>query len=223
MEFEEKRLVFYRYLRAIELKPGYATAHQWYGFMLVAQGRVAEAIAKMTEARSLDPLTPFVSASLAWSQYVARQYDQSISESQRILQAHPDFHVAHYNLGLAFEQKHMYAQAIAEFDAARRLDPESPHTLSLLGHAYAVSGDSDLAREVLDQLKQMAEQKTVNPFYFALVYLGLGEKDQAFAELEQAADFRSEELLVLKVDPRFDGLRSDPRFEGLLRRMNLAP
>ncbi len=211
------------YLKALELKPGYATAHQWYGYMLAEMGRLPEAIAELTEARSLDPLTPLVSANLAWVQYLSRQYDQSILENKAILQAHPDFPVAHYNLGLAFEQKHMYKEAIAAFEAARDLDREAPHTVAFLAHAYAISGNLDQARETLDQLKQMSVRMTVSPFLIALVYVGLGENDQAFAWLEKAADFRSEELLAIKVDPRFDGLHSDPRFEGLLRRVNLAP
>ena len=211
------------YLKALDLKPGYAPAHQMFGIMLAEQGRLVEALAQLTEARKLDPLTPYVSANLAWVEYLARRYDQAILENQRILQAHPDFHVAHYNLGQIFVQQRKYVQAIAEFEAAWRLDPENAFPPAMLGYAYAVSGDPEQAREILNQLQEMSERLTVSPFYYALVHVGLGEKDKAFSWFDRAADFRSEELLNLKVDPKFDGLHTDPRFERLLRRMNLAP
>jgi tetratricopeptide (TPR) repeat protein len=210
------------YKRALELNPGYAPAHQFYGGYLAGQGRWEEAITELTRARELDPLTPWVSTNLAYFYYLARRYDEAITQLRKIIETDPNFPVAHYTLGLAYEQKGMFAEAIAECNQARLLDPKLPFLLSYLGHAYAVSGKRDEARRMLEELKKSAKQTYVDLYYVAIIYVGLGETDQAFAWLEKAYQERSENLLALKVDPVFDSLRSDPRFADLLRRLNLS-
>ncbi len=211
------------YRRALELNPSYATAHQYYGFYLTEQGRLEEALVAMTEARKLDPLTPYISANLAWIHYLARRPDEALAQNKRLVEAEPKFAVAHYGLGLNYQQKGMIEEAIVEFEQARSLDPENPFLLALLGQAYAISGKQDDARRMLAALQERAKHRLTDPFNNALIYVGLGEKDQVFAWLEKAYDFRSEGLLTLKVEPLYDSLRADPRFTDLLRRMNLAP
>ena len=209
------------YQRALELNPSYAPAHQWYGAYLAEQGRMTEAITKMTRASELDPLTSWISTNLAWFYYLARQPDEAIEQLRKIITADPDFFVAHYTLGMAYEQKGMFEAAINELNQARRLDPKC--CLMHLGHVYAISGRRAEAQQMLDELMKQAKQSVFNPYDIAPIYAGLGEKDLAFAWLEKAREYRAESLLFLKVDPWLDNLRSDSRFLDLLHKLNLAP
>ncbi len=211
------------YKRAMELNPNYARAYQWYGSYLVEQGRLDEAIAAITRARELDPLTPYTSSTLAWIHYLARRPDEAISQLQKMIRMDPSFLVARYTLGLAYEQKGMYEQAIAEFNEAQRLDPESWAPAAFIAHTYALWGKRDEARRGLDELKLSAERRHVDPYHIGLIHAALGEKDQALQWFEKALQVRSEELLFLKVDPKTDSLRSDARYADLLRRLKLAP
>ncbi|HQR33633.1 MAG TPA: tetratricopeptide repeat protein, partial [Blastocatellia bacterium] len=209
------------YQRALELNPSYAPAHQWYGWYLAEQGRMTEAIAKMTKARELDPLTSWVSTNLAWFYYLARQPDEAIEQLRKIITTDPNFIVARYTLGMAYEQKGMFEAAINEFNQARRLDPKC--CMVQLGHVYAISGKRAEAQQMLDELMKQAQQPNFNPYDIAPIYAGLGEKDPSFAWLEKAREYRAESLLFLKVDPWLDSLRADQRYTEMLRRLNLSP
>jgi Flp pilus assembly protein TadD len=124
---------------------------------------------------------------------------------------------------MAYEQKGMYAEAVAELQKAVNVSPGSPFALGSLGHAYAVSGDREKARQVLSDLRELSRRRYVSPFDTAVIYAGMDDEDRAVEWLEKAFDDRSLEMIFLKVDPRFDSLRADPRFVNLLRRMGLAP
>jgi serine/threonine-protein kinase len=117
----------------------------------------------------------------------------------------------------------MYEQAIAEFNEAQRLDPESWAPAAFIAHAHAAWGKRGEAQRGLDELKRIAQQKHVDPYNIGVIHAALGEKDQAFEWFEKAFQARSEELLFLKVDPKMDSLRSDARYADLLRRLKLAP
>lgn len=210
------------YKRALELNPNYALAHQYYAWSLAVQGRLDEAIAELRRAGELAPLDPLVSTNLAWVYYLARQYDDAIARYRRIIESDPKFAAAHYGLALAYQQSGKREQAIEELQNAARLDPESAFVSALLSYAYATSGKRDEAQRRLDELKESAKRRHVDPCYIALIYLGLQSNDEVFAWLEKAYEARSEELIVLKVDPRFDPLRSDARYADLLRRLNLS-
>ena len=105
------------------------------------------------------------------------------------------------------------------------VDPQDPNRVfvAALGHAYSLSGERDKANKILDELREMSKQRYVSPYLIAIVYVGLGDKDQAFAWLDKAFQDRSSLLLWLKVEPQFDSLRDDPRFQDLLRRVGLTP
>ena len=211
------------YRRTMELNPNYARAYHAYSVSLMEQGRADESIAALERARELDPLSLAVGSNLGYFYNLARRYDQAITLLRQILDQDPSLAVAHYTLGFAYQGKGMLTEAIAEFDQARRLDPENSYPLFYLGHAYAISGKVEEARQILKELAERSKQGYVEPVMTATIHAGLGEKDQAFALLEKAYQERSEELLFLKVSPKFDSLRSDPRFADLLRRLNLAP
>jgi len=209
--------------RAIELNPNYATAHQWYGNgNLRVMGRFDEAIAEMKRAQELDPLSLVINSDVGLTYISARQYDQAIEQLRKTTELDQGFYYAHWNLGRAYEMKGSLREALAEYRKARQLT-DDPRTLAMLGHGLAVSGKRDEALRTLDQLKEMAKQRYVSAYSFAIVYVGLGEKDEALQWLERDYQDRDFELTSLKVDPLLDSLRSDPRFADLVRRVGLAP
>ncbi len=207
--------------RAIELNPNYPTVHHWYGDVyLVRMGRFEEAIAEVKRAQELDPLSQIINADVGDTYILARRYDQAIEQLRKTIEMDQNFFVAHWYLGIAYEMKGSFQEAIAEYQKARQLN-DNPRVLALLGHVYAASGQREEALRTLDQLKEIARQRYVSGFSFALVYAGLGEKDQALKWLEKSYQDRAQELTRLKVDPQLDNLRSDPRFADLVRRMGL--
>ena len=205
--------------RAIDLKASYATAHQFYASYLASLGRSEEAIEEAKRAQKLDPISLIINAAMAWDYYLARRYDDAIEQSRNTLELDPNFFPAHRYLGLAYEQKAMYAEAIAELTKAANLAGGSAQMRAALAHAYAISGGKSAAREILVELEETAKVRYVSPYDIATVYAALGEKDQAFNWLHKAYDERSDWLAYLKVNPVFDNLRSDPRFIELLRRV----
>jgi TolB-like protein/Flp pilus assembly protein TadD len=213
------------YKRAIELNPRYAIAHQWYGGCLAVMGRSNEAIAERKRAQELDPLSLIINFELGSAFYYARDYDQAIEQFQKTLELDQNFPPAHVSLPAAYEQKGMYGEAIAEFKSAIPRKGGSEWTLSKagLGHVYAVSGKKSEARTVLEELKQLSGQEYVPAPGIALIYAGLGEKDQAFAWLDKGYEERSFQMQWIKIEPRWDSLRSDPRFQDLMRRVGLLP
>jgi serine/threonine-protein kinase len=209
--------------RAIELNPRYAVAHQWYGSYCEATGRHNEAIAEERRALELDPLSLTINFELGLAFYYAHEYDQAIEQFKKTLELDPNFPPTYQFLPAAYEQKGMYGEAIAGFQKAIPLKGGSEWSFSMsgLGHVYAVSGKKSEARLVLDELKQLSGQEDVPAYGIALVYAGLGDKDQAFAWLEKGYQERSFQMSWLKVEPRWDSLRSDPRFANLVRRTGL--
>jgi DNA-binding winged helix-turn-helix (wHTH) protein/TolB-like protein/Flp pilus assembly protein TadD len=208
--------------QAIKLKPAYAPAHQWYSSYLVALERFDEAIAEAKRAQELEPLSLIASSHLGWIYYLAGQNDRAIEQCRKILDLDPNFFPVRRYLGLAYEQKGMYPEAIAEFQKGVKLTG-SPLVLALLGHAYAVSGKTTEARQVLSDLQQLQSQRYVSPYTVAAIYAGLRDQDQAFKWLEKAYEERDIWLMNLKVDPVFSKLRSNPRFSELLVRTGLRP
>jgi len=208
--------------QAIKLKPSYAPAHQWYSSYLVALERFDEAIAEAKRTQELEPLSFIASSHLGWILYLSGQNDRAIEQCTKILDLDPNSFPAMRYRGLAYEQKGMYAEAIADFQKGVKLSG-SPLMLALLGHAYAVSGKKTEAQQVLAELRELQGRRYVSPYTVAAIYAGLGDKDQAFKWLEKAYDERDIWLMNLKVDPVFNKLRSDRRFPDLLARTGLRP
>jgi serine/threonine protein kinase/Tfp pilus assembly protein PilF len=209
------------YRRAIELNPSYATAHQWYGEYLATIGRFDEGLEQLKQAEQLDPLSLIINSDLGLPYFFARQYDRAVEQWQKTVELDPDFWLAHYALALVYEQQGRYDEAIAESRKALNLFGDSPWVLAGLGHIYAVSGRRDEAHQVLNELKARGEGRYISPFDMALIYAGLGEKEEALRWLEKAFDERNQWLTWLKVEPRLDVLRPDTRFQDLLRRVGL--
>lgn len=207
--------------RAIELNSGYASAHHWYSEHLTAMGRCDESIAELQLASELDPLSLIINADLGRAYYYARQYQQVIRQEARTLEMDPRFWLSHINLGRSYTQVHQHHEAIAELQQAKEQSAANTEVLSFLGFAYTAAGKREDALKILDTLLAQARQGYVPSYHFAILYAGLGEKDQAFEWLERAYDKHAVDLFTLKVEPMFDSLRSDPRFPDLLRRVGL--
>ncbi|MBD0326711.1 MAG: tetratricopeptide repeat protein, partial [Pyrinomonadaceae bacterium] len=215
--------------KAIELNPGYATAHQWYGVYLSEMGRHEEALAERSRAQELDPLSLSIRTGLCRAYYWARRYDESLQNLHPTLEKDPQYADTHWSFGLVYEQKKMMTEAIDAFQKAIDLSrtaefPEGkPEMIAALGHAYAIFGKRAEAQKILAQLNELiARQRYVSPYSMALVHTGLGDKDEAFAWLERAYNERDEAFIHLKVDPRLDPLRADARFNNWLALLKLA-
>jgi TolB-like protein/DNA-binding winged helix-turn-helix (wHTH) protein/Flp pilus assembly protein TadD len=206
--------------RGIELSPRYAIGHEWYGWHLAALGQHDEAIAEVEKAASLDPLSPSIGADLAEEFLVAHRFDDAITQIRKTIILEPFFGPAHYVLGQALVQKHNYAEGIAELRKAIELSPGSTAFTANLAYAYAVSGMRDEAAKILSDMKDRSLQAFSNAPEIALVYVGLGQKDQAMAWLEKGFVERFSPWVLMR--PCFDPLRSDLHFEDLVRRMGHA-
>lgn len=207
-------------LRAIELSPSYATAHQWYAWNLIILGRNNEGIAELKKAEALDPLSLIISADIADALVIAHRYEEAIHQSRRAMEMDPSFAMAHYQLGQALVQVHNYDGAVLELQQAIELSRGNPICTSQLGYVYAVSGRRNEALKIVDDLKNKSNHKPSYAADIALVYAGLNEKDQAFAWLEKAYVERFNPSILVR--PAFDVLHSDPRFQDLLRRLGLS-
>jgi tetratricopeptide (TPR) repeat protein len=208
--------------RSIELDPNYATASQWYGAYLGVMGRHDDAIASIKRAQQLDPLALMAGASLGWELYLARRFDDAINQLRKTLELDPNFASGHWWLEPPYEQKAMYREAVAESQKASELSQGSPYALGVLGHAYALSGDRKKSLEIIGQLDELSKSRYVAPFETALIWAGLDNKERALEWLDKAMEDRSWGVMWLKVDPRFDRLRTDPRFVSILQRLGLT-
>ncbi len=207
--------------RAIELNPNYATAHQWYAFFLATMGRMDEAIAEAKLAQQIDPLSLVMNSALGRVYHFARQYDRAIDQFRKTIEMDPNFASAHFDIAASYVEKRMYAEGIAEFQKGLAISGRNSIYFADLGWAQARAGHIREAMKILNQLEESSRQSYVSPFSFALVYIGLGDKDRAFTWLEKEYEQRGNPVVFLKAEPLFDPLRSDPRFQDLLRRVGL--
>jgi TolB-like protein/Tfp pilus assembly protein PilF len=216
MQFAESIKEFQR---AIALNPNYATAHQWYGEALQSDGRFDEAVAELRRAQELDPLSLIINASLGITLVSARRYDEAIEQLRKTIEMDPTFYPTYWFLGDAFRNKGDLSQAIAEYEKAAQLDPD-PIVLGALGHAYATAGRKEDARKVLDKLTALSEQRYVPAYPLAVIYLALGDKDEALRWLEKSYQDRADDVRrFIKVEPLLDPLRGDPRFEAIVQKV----
>jgi len=206
--------------RAIELNPNYPTAHQWYGSScLISLGRFDEAIAQVKRAIELDPLSLVINTDLGGTFYRARRYDEAILQLRKTVDLDPGFYYAHWNLGSALAAKGQMSAAISEYEKARSLN-DDPSMLGLLANAYAVSGNKAEALKIRDQLEAVSKQRYVSGYCFALVSLGLGDKEAALRWLEKSyQDHAGDALRFINVNPLLDSLRDDPRFRALVQKV----
>ena len=206
--------------RAIELNPGYATAHHWYAWHLSVLGRNDEAIAEMRKAENLDPLSLIINADLAELLLIAHLYDDSIQESRKTIAMDPNFALAHNQLGLAYLQTQMRHEAVSELQKAVRFSGGSPTCIANLASAYVVSGKREEAAKLLSDLQKRSQPSYSYAPDIAVIYAALGDKEHAMNWLEKGYEGRFNPSVLLR--PGFDPLRSDPRFKELVRSIGLT-
>jgi TolB-like protein/Tfp pilus assembly protein PilF len=206
--------------RAIELNPNYAIAHQQYGnTLLVPLGRFDDGIAEGKRAVELDPLSLVINADLGIDYHFAGRYDEAIAQLRKTLEMDPGYYFAYVNLAQVLEKKGARDAAIEEYQKARALN-DDPAVLGFLGHAYASSGNKAEALKILEQLKELSKQRYVSAYSFALVYLGLSDKEEALRWLDQSYQDRAgSDIGWIRVDPILDPLRGDPRFEAIAEKI----
>ena len=208
------------YQRAIELNPNYLVAYYSYSDYLMIMGKCTEAATVLKRALEIDPLSAIINTDQGVPFFCAHQYDQAIQQFRKSLEFESNFWHTYYWLGLAYSQKEMFEESIKELQTATNLSGNGPAPMAMLGYAYARSGRREKAREVIAKLHELSKQRYVLPVNFALIYLGLGEKDQVFKFLEQAYEEHDPSLVLIR-SPLFDKLRQDPRLSDLTRRMDL--
>ena len=206
---------------AIGLNPSYATAYHWYGILLISQGRFEEALAKLEQARELDPRSLPINTDLAALFYYSHQYDQAIRQAKEVLKIDPDFHRAHAFLGASYGQKKSFRKAFQEFEKADEAYGRSGFYASDMAYIHALAGRREEAQRILGELEGLSRLGYLSPYSLGLVWAALGETDLAFEYFEQAYKEKDQALALAKVDPRLDPLREDPRFVGLLQKMGL--
>ena len=205
--------------RAIELNPGYATAHHWYAWHLALLRRNDEAIAEMKKAQNLDPLSLIINADLAELLVLAHSYDESIVQSRKAIEMDPNFALAHNQLAQAFLQKHMNDDAVAELQKAVQLSGGSPTCIANLARAYVASGKRSEAEKLLSDLRKRSTPGYSHASEIAVIYVSLGDTDQAMSWLQKGYEERFNPGVLLR--PGFDPLRSNPRFQDLASRVGL--
>lgn len=206
---------------ALELNPNYATAHHWYSQWFLNMGRLEESLRMISRAAELDPISQAILKDQGLALYYNRQYDEAVEMALKTLELDPTYAAAHRLLSLAYQAKGMFAEAIVENQKWGALTGNKVEATVTLAQLYAVSGQADEARRLIDgvQRDQIAMDQISRGL--ALVYTALGEHDVAFKYLENSYERHEESILTLKVDPKVDPLRADPRFTALLRKIGI--
>ena len=212
-----------KFKQALELDPDGPDTHLFYAHLLSNTGRHAEALAEAKRARELDPLNLRVNALEAQFLIHAGRTDEALTRLQQTLEMDANYFLAHLYSSSAYIEKGMYPEAISEARTAREISgARSTYSAGFLGYALAKSGKEGEARALLESLLKSSAERYVSPYHIALIYNGLGQSDEALDWLGRAYAQRSPAIVFLKVEPKWNNLRSDPRFQDLLRRVRLS-
>ena len=202
-----------RLKRILERRPDYAIARQWYAEYLSAMGRHDEALREIRRARVSDPLSPVLRVMEGWILYFARRYEEALESLQNAQPLEPDYPLVYSTLGRVYRAMGRYPEALAAYRRADELEG-ADSVSGRVALVLAASGKPDEARRLI------AATADRHGAGMALLYLALGNKDDAMVCLERAYDERQVSLVQAKVGPWFDPLRAEPRFQDLVRRMN---
>ena len=206
---------------ALRSNPGYAPAHQWQAVFQVLMGRFEAGLASGERALELDPMSVVVQWTRGYLLYYMRRFDDALEQHRRTLALDPTFARVHIDIGLIHALRGDFQAAIEELQKALGLLEDNPGLLASLGYVYALAGDRPEAGRILEELAARSKRRPVSAFTVALVHVGLGDVDAAFAWLERSLEHREDAMVSLKVNPRIDGLRGDPRLVSLMRRVGL--
>jgi TolB-like protein/Tfp pilus assembly protein PilF len=205
--------------RSLELNPGYAHAHHWYAHLLLSCGRVSEALAESYRALELDQLSPIMNLHLGWHYLYSGQCDLALDQLTKTLELDPNYGLVYWYLGLVYEQKGMYAEALRELRAAKEVLKSNLNVDADIARVWGISGRRSEAERGIAMLRKESLRRYVNPYQIALIYIGLGRTDEAFDCLDKSVRERSDMLVYLKSDFRLNPVRSDYRFRDLEQRI----
>lgn len=207
--------------RAVELNPNYSTAHHWYGNAnLLAMGKFDDSIKSLERAHELDPLSLIINADLATSYLYSGNYERAAAQYRKTLELDENFHYARTYLGRTLMMQGKYDGALKSFETAYALGRD-PRVLMLQSVTFSRMNKRVEALKNIKELEKIAQEKYVSPYYFALAFAALGEKDKAFEWLEKSLAVREGRMTMLKADPLLNDLHSDPRFKALLKKVGL--
>ncbi len=209
--------------RALELNPGYATAHHWYAHYFMATGRLDRAIEQMKQAQELEPLSLVINTGLGWCFYYSKQYDQAIEQYQKVLDMDPGFYTARIALSLAKLHKGPAKEAIP--DLQKLIDFSKGRWLMAVaarGVAQAMAGNPAEAQQALNRLDGEAANRYVPALYQTAIYSALHQDGQALQWARKAIAERSEYLVYIRVEPTFERLRANPVFQQAARAAGLG-
>jgi eukaryotic-like serine/threonine-protein kinase len=207
--------------RSLELCPTYPTANHWYAEFVMTMGRQTEAIGRMKNGQELDPLSLIINVAVGWALYLGRRYDEAIEQLRRTAELDPNYPVTYWILGMLLRKTSYCEGAIVDGEKAVKLSGGSPLMRAALANTLGTAGRTKEANQMLDDLTEVAQRQYVAPYFFAGIYLGLGDNDRAIECLENSYQEHSHWLLYLHIDPSMDSLRDNPRFQDLLRRVGL--
>jgi eukaryotic-like serine/threonine-protein kinase len=207
--------------RSLELDPTYPTANHWYAEYLMTMGKHAEVTARMKKGQELDPLSLIINVAVGWAFYNDRRYDEAIEQLRRTIELDPNYPVTYWILGLLLRKTGRYELAATEGEKGVRLSGGSPMMRAALAQTFAAAGRTTEAIQTLDELTELAKHRYVAPYFFAGIYVGLGENDRAIEYLEKSYEEHCHWLIYLHIDPSMDGLRDNPCFQNLLQRVRL--
>ena len=204
--------------RAIALNPGSASVQMWYGWFLALMGRFDESLAEQQRGHELDPLSPPNNNAIGVNLHWAGKTERAIAQFLDVLELNPNYPVSQSFLAEAYVQAGDLDSAVATIESVR---PEAMdrQALAVAGYVYARAGDREKALGILNEFERRADNGNVSALNFAQIYASLGDDDQAFAWLDKAVAEQAIWLPFLKVDVKFDRLRSDARFQALLHRV----
>jgi serine/threonine-protein kinase len=208
-----------QFRRALELNPNDVNAHLFYAHLLSNTGRHAEALAEVKIARELDPLFPFAGALEGLFLIHAGRTDEALDRLNKTLELAPNFWMPHLFASIAYIEKGMYREAVAEARRAKQFSPAQTNSNAYESYALAKSGKLAEGQAALDELLKLSTARFIPPSHIALAFNGLGETDKTLEWLEKGYEQRDPKMAFLKVDPKWNNLRSDPRFIELMRRM----
>jgi serine/threonine-protein kinase len=209
--------------RAIELNPHYASAHQWYCFLLASQGKCEEGLVEAHTALELDPSSVSVRRTLGWLYYYARRYDQAKDHMSRAIEMNPTAEESYRILGFVLAEQGHLGEAERVLREATALPATGTYATAALGYVLARAGRRAEAEQLLTELTTLSTHEYVSPVAFAIIHIGLGNADIALDWAERAYDERRGWVAYLTVNPLFDPLYGHPRFEALVRKMKLNP
>jgi TolB-like protein/Tfp pilus assembly protein PilF len=213
--------------RAMELAPSMVEPRLWHVVVYLGlTGRIEEALREMPGVLALDPLSPMVQTNAAVLLYFARRYDEAASKLEELLKQQPDYQYARLMLARTYIQQRRYREAARELEdwLARRGDPVTYGGVftvppsALLGYVDALTERRAEALDLLRDLDLRSRSGGAWPLGVAVIYMGLGDLDRAFAWMDRAVEGHRVDQWV-KVDPLYDSIRSDPRYDDLLRRL----